>query len=76
MIRFYDPKDEQELAQVERLLRGAGVEYFLTEEPEARLGPKQVQVAEEDLPTAEAALRGYRQQERETSTVLPTGDAF
>lgn len=74
MTKFYDPKDEQELAEIERLLHDAGVEYFLAEEPEPALGPWQVHVAEEDLPTAEVAIHGYRQpQERETSTVLPTG---
>ncbi len=56
MVLFYDPKDEKDLARVEQILHDGGIEYFLSEEPEKRLGPKQVQVAEEDLPAAEALL--------------------
>jgi hypothetical protein len=72
MVLFYDPKDESDLARVERLLREAGIAYFLSDAPEPRLGPAQVLVAEEDFPTADALL-GAEPQRRaaESSTVLP-----
>lgn len=73
MVLFYDPKDEKELAEVERMLHAAGIEYFLTEQPEPHLGPKQVQVAEEDLPTAEALLRGDPGNKTAGSEILPVG---
>ncbi len=57
MVKFYDPKDAADLARVEAILKRAGVEYFLASEPEKGIGPCQVQVAEEDLPTAEQLLR-------------------
>ncbi len=56
MVKFYDPKDAADLARVEAILKGAGIEYFLASEPEKGIGPLQVQVAEEDLPTAEQLL--------------------
>lgn len=56
MARFYDPKDESDLSRVEALLKQGSIEYFLTREPEAGIGPLQVQVAEEDLPAAEDLL--------------------
>jgi hypothetical protein len=56
MARFYDPKDESDLSRVEALLKQGAIEYFLTSEPEAGIGPLQVQVAEEDLPAAEELL--------------------
>ena len=56
MTVFYDPRDEQDLARVEELLKRKGIEYFLRSEPEKKLAPHQIHVAEEDLPAAEAAL--------------------
>lgn len=60
MVKFYDPKDAAELARVEAVLREAGIEYFLLPEPEAGIGPRQIHVAEEDLPAAEELLRRVR----------------
>ncbi|WP_298433371.1 DUF2007 domain-containing protein [Geobacter sp.] len=57
MVKFYDPKDAADLARVEAILRTAGIEYFLAPEAEAGIGPRQIRVAEEDLPTAEELLR-------------------
>ncbi len=57
MVKFYDPKDAADLARVEAILKRAGIEYFLSGEPVKGIGPLQVQVAEEDLPTAEQLLR-------------------
>ncbi len=74
MVLFYDPKDENDLARVERLLHDAGVEYFLAKEPEKKVGPKQVHVAEEDLPTAEALIADdLGRKAAESSIVLPDG---
>jgi hypothetical protein len=56
MTRFYDPRDAQDLARVEAILKAGGIEYFLRREPVAGLGPMQVHVAEEDLPRAEELL--------------------
>ena len=56
MVLFYDSMDEKDLARVEQILHDGGIEYFPSEEPEKSLGPRQVQVAEEDLPAAEALL--------------------
>lgn len=55
MVRFYDPKDEGDLARVESILREGGIEYFLRE-PTQGIGPLQVHVAEEDVPLAEQLL--------------------
>lgn len=52
MVFFYEPKDETELTRVERILREAGIEYFLRPEPEQGLGPMRIFVAEEDVPLA------------------------
>jgi hypothetical protein len=60
MVKFYDPKDAADLARVEAILKQAGIEYFLGREPEKGIGPCQVQVAEEDLPTAEKLLQESR----------------
>ncbi|AJE02450.1 putative signal transducing protein [Geobacter pickeringii] len=60
MVKFYDPKDAADLARVEAVLREGGVEYFLLPEPAAGIGPQQIHVAEEDLPTAEELLRRGR----------------
>jgi hypothetical protein len=57
MTLFYDPKDERDLARVENILQGAGIEYFLRPEPINGIGPFQVHVAEEDVPRAEELLR-------------------
>ncbi len=56
MTLFYDPVDEADLNRVEQILKGGGIEYFLREEPEKGLGPRQVHVAEEDIPLAEDLL--------------------
>ncbi len=57
MVRFFDPKDEAELARVEAILKRGGIEYFVSREPEKGIGPLQIQVAEEDLPKAEELVR-------------------
>ncbi len=57
MVKFYDPRDEADLARVEAILRQGGIEYFLQREPEAGIGPLQIHVAEEDLPHAEKLLQ-------------------
>lgn len=57
MVRFYDPKDESELARVEGLLRKGGVEYFLVRGAQEGIGSHQIQVAEEDLPHAEELVQ-------------------
>jgi len=54
MTRFYDPKDESDLARVETLLHKGGIEYFIAEP--AGAGTKQIEVAEEDVPRAEEIL--------------------
>ena len=56
-MKFYDPKDVDELAWVESVLKKGGIEYFLVGEPEAGIAPLQVHVAEEDVPHAEELLR-------------------
>jgi len=55
MVRFYDPKDQDDLDKVEELLRKNGIEYFL--DPESRQWPIEIRVAEEDIPMAEALLQ-------------------
>ncbi|HYS43712.1 MAG TPA: DUF2007 domain-containing protein [Geobacteraceae bacterium] len=57
MARFYDPKDDLDLARVKAVLDKAGIEYFLRREPVPGIGPMQVHVAEEDIPQAEKLLR-------------------
>ncbi len=57
MVKFYDPKDGADQARVEAILREGGIEYFLLPEPLKGIGPQQIHVAEEDLPTAEELLR-------------------
>lgn len=56
MVLFYNPKDEGDLSRVEELLHRGGIEYFLQDESESRIGPRQVLVAEEDVPAAEALI--------------------
>lgn len=55
MLRFYDPKDKDDLARMERLLRKGAIEYFLM--PAADAWPVEIRIAEEDLPQAEALLQ-------------------
>lgn len=55
MLRFYDPKDKNDLARVEKLLRKGAIEYFLV--PDADSWPIEIRIAEEDLPQAEALLQ-------------------
>lgn len=57
MVKFYDPKDGADQARVEAILREKGIEYCLVPEPQEGIGPQQIHVAEEDLPTAEELLR-------------------
>jgi hypothetical protein len=56
MVLFYDPLDERDLVRVEEILHKGGIEYFLRREPEEKIGPQQIHVAEEDMPAAEALL--------------------
>lgn len=55
MVKFYDPKDEADLARVEAVLKKAGIEYFLSEAP-AGAPAREIRVAEEDVPKAEELL--------------------
>lgn len=55
MVRFYDPKDEKDLARMEKLLRTGAIEYFLV--PDNGAWPVEIRIAEEDLPQAEALLQ-------------------
>lgn len=52
MVPLYDPKDEQDLARVEALLRKAGIEYFLARETEPGIASFQIRVDEDDVPAA------------------------
>jgi len=54
MVRFYDAKDENDLARVEELLRKHGIEYFLP--PGNGQWPVEIGVAEEDVRQAETLL--------------------
>lgn len=54
MVRFYDPKDEADLARVEALLHEGGIEYFLV--PAGAGTVCEIEVAEEDVPKAEELL--------------------
>jgi len=56
MTHFYDPKDQADLNRVEKIFRQGGIEYSLHAEPEAGIGPYQIDVAEEDIPYAEKLL--------------------
>ncbi|BCG47352.1 hypothetical protein GEOBRER4_n2182 [Citrifermentans bremense] len=55
MVRFYNPKDEADLARVEAILRKGGIEYFLSEAKEG--AAREIEVAEEDVPKAEELLQ-------------------
>ena len=57
MAKFYDAKDNADLARVEALLHKGGIEYHLTNPPTGSGTAKQIEVAEEDLPTAEDILQ-------------------
>lgn len=57
MVKFYDPSNEADLLRVERILSRAGVEYTLGSAPTTGNGPLQLNVAEEDLPTAERLIQ-------------------
>ena len=63
MVCFYDPKDEKDLARMEKLLRQGAIEYFLV--PDNGAWPVEIRIAEEDLPQAEALLQQAGRQ-RET----------
>ncbi len=56
MVRFYDAKDEADLARVEAVLRKGGIEYFLSEVA-AGSAAREIEVAEEDVPRAEELLQ-------------------
>lgn len=56
MVSFYDPKDKNDLARVEKLLHKGAIEYFLVPDT-AGAWPVEIRVAEEDLPQAEALLQ-------------------
>jgi hypothetical protein len=57
MARFYDAKDAADLARVEALLQKGGIEYSLSPQPVGVGITKQIEVAEEDVPTAEELLQ-------------------
>jgi hypothetical protein len=56
MARFYDPKDDADLARVEALLQKGGIEFFVSAAPAGAGTTKQIEVAEEDVPKAEELL--------------------
>ena len=56
MTRFYDPKDEKDLARVESLLHKGGIEYSLKTASNATKFAIEIDVAEEDVPKAEEIL--------------------
>jgi hypothetical protein len=60
MVRFYDAKDENDLARVESLLKQGGVEYFLAPVSQGDGKPLEIEVAEEDVPRAEEMLQQNR----------------
>lgn len=55
MVKFYDAKNESELARVEAVLKQGGIEYFVTNLTEGSAA-KEIEVAEEDLPKAEELI--------------------
>ena len=57
MVKFYDPKDDADLARIEALLHKGGVEYSLAASPPQSGFSLQIEVAEEDVPTAEELLQ-------------------
>jgi hypothetical protein len=56
MFKFYDPKDEADLARVESALRKGGVEYFVTTSKPGSGIAAEIEVAEEDIPRAEELI--------------------
>ena len=57
MVRFYDAKDETELAAVASILKEHGIEFTVTPKPQPGIGRKEIMVAEEDIPFADELLR-------------------
>lgn len=55
MVKFYDAKNESELARVEAVLKQGGIEYFVTNLTEGSVA-REIEVAEEDFPKAEELL--------------------
>lgn len=55
MVKFYDAKNESELARVEAVLKQGGIEYFVTNLAEGSVA-REIEVAEEDLPKAEELI--------------------
>lgn len=55
MVRFYNARNEADLERVEAILKKAGIEYFRMEAPAGSL-TMEIEVAEEDVPTAEELL--------------------
>lgn len=58
MARFYDTTNESDLARVEGILKGGGIEYSFCEssgEPALR----EIQVAEEDMARAQELLERF-----------------
>ena len=72
-MKFYDPKDKDDLAKVEAILKKAGIEYSLVREPEEGIGPMQVHVAEEDFPHAEELLQLLRSNMEHSRYLLEGG---
>jgi hypothetical protein len=56
-MRFYDPKDDADLARVEAVLHQGGIEYFLAAAPKGTGIAVEIEIAEEDIPKAEALLQ-------------------
>lgn len=55
MVKFYDARNEADLARVEAVLKQAGIEYCVST-PSGAFTANEIEVAEEDLPTAEELL--------------------
>ena len=55
-MKFYDPKDDADLARVEAVLHKGGIEYSVAAAPPNAGVSVQVEVAEEDVPMAEQLL--------------------
>lgn len=55
MARFYDTRNESDLARVEGVLRGGGIGYFCRDSSEDT-ALKEIVVAEEDMVHAEELL--------------------
>lgn len=56
MTRFYDAKDDKDLARVEAVLKKGGIEYFVAAKPAGVEAIKEIEVAEEDVAKAEDLL--------------------